>query len=503
MNSDEDGIRSVPKRITTAVHKKRRTTQDTTWGLMTLPPFAWKFIDTPVFQRLRYLNQTGMLDRVFPGATHNRFSHSLGTAFLAYKLLKTLMKNQPELEITEGELKTTILAALCHDLGHGPCSHAFDYFMKKISKKWTHERMSITLLQHLVTTENLEPLLEQEKIDLHMASEMILGSKDACPPGWKWIGPLPGREFLFDVVSNASSGMDVDKWDYLKRDGLYLKIGGSFTCERLLEHCRVIGIDSTLRLGWPSSEASNVMNMFIMRYDLHNRAYQHRVVRTIGRMCMEALYMMKDFAVGFEHKDGGKFAVTLADAHLHPDIYVKTTDWVVECALQGVLRDLSPEASALFARIHPRKLWDLAGQMPLPAGYVVSEADICTELETLSGVPREHFVVDLARINCGKGRYDPMRNIPFYEEQETECGEVVFRRVLKATDYMRPMYFQRRILRVFCRRPKDLPALEDAFERWTEVAGYGASKRTKRLKPAMDEPSSTTPAKRIVETDLT
>lgn len=63
---------------------------------------------------------------MFPTATHKRFEHCVGTAWLAYKIVKKLKKKQPELGITERDVKCLAIAGLCHDLGHGPYSHLFD-----------------------------------------------------------------------------------------------------------------------------------------------------------------------------------------------------------------------------------------------------------------------------------------------------------------------------------------------------------------------------------------
>ncbi len=411
------GKTAVPRRDQHPIKKRVRTVQDTAWGLTTFPAFVWAIIDTQEYNRLRDLRQTGMLHYVFPGSTHNRLSHSLGTASLAYALLQRLAKNQPELGITDAEIHTTVLAALCHDLGHGPCSHAFDHFMHMVDPAWCHEHQSVKMLQHIVAVNGLGAKLVEAGVDLHMACEMILGSKDAAPPDWEWHGPRAQREFLFDVVSNAMSGMDVDKWDYLRRDAIYLNIHGPpFVCDRLMEHCRVLRMQKGSHLAWPLSESSTVMNMFLARYDLHDRAYQQRPVRVIDRMAMQGLYMLKDYVIG---KDVDGAPVTLAEAYKHPAVYVKTTDWIVDMAIRGALVDIPAPALSLLQRIPRRRLWVCAGQITLPAAYTVKEEDFSAELVGfgMGAFSGADIVVDLSHINCGKGRFDPMNKVIFFEDE--------------------------------------------------------------------------------------
>ena len=95
-------------------------------GLMQLDGLFAEIVDTPQFQRLRDLKQLGSAYFIFPGASHNRFEHSLGVAQLSKIWANKFRTDQPELGCTERQVDLVGLAGLCHDLGHGPFSHVFD-----------------------------------------------------------------------------------------------------------------------------------------------------------------------------------------------------------------------------------------------------------------------------------------------------------------------------------------------------------------------------------------
>ena len=84
-------------------------------GFIPIQPHLLSIIDTQEFQRLRDLKQLGATHYVFPSATHTRFEHSIGVSFLARKLMTSLQKNQPSLNITERQIQLVEIAGLNHD----------------------------------------------------------------------------------------------------------------------------------------------------------------------------------------------------------------------------------------------------------------------------------------------------------------------------------------------------------------------------------------------------
>src|SRR3954467_3154882 len=94
--------------------------RDPLWNNIRVDDLALALIDTPAFQRLRYVRQLGLAFLVYPGATHSRFEHALGTYHRARRALG-LLEEQPEFASLERDECTLVrIAALLHDVGHYP-----------------------------------------------------------------------------------------------------------------------------------------------------------------------------------------------------------------------------------------------------------------------------------------------------------------------------------------------------------------------------------------------
>lgn len=141
---------------------KKRTVKDNIYNYIELDNFFWQFIDTPEYQRMRDIKQLGTIFYVFPGAIHNRFSHSLGVGHLCQQVMTHFQdsrnfKHENGYTICDQDVNNVVLAGLMHDLGHGVYSHLFDrqvvpklFQRKGLKCNWEHEDASAMMLDYLV-----------------------------------------------------------------------------------------------------------------------------------------------------------------------------------------------------------------------------------------------------------------------------------------------------------------------------------------------------------------
>ena len=103
---------------------------------------------------------------------------------------------------------------------------------------------------------------------------------------WRYRGRTEAKSFLYEIVANKISGLDVDKWDYLIRDASYFNIGRIFDPDRIMNYAKVIktGDNGRKHICIRDKEAEGIMEMFIDRARMHKNGYQHRVTKLIDAM---------------------------------------------------------------------------------------------------------------------------------------------------------------------------------------------------------------------------
>uniref|UniRef100_A0A4W6F6B2 HD domain-containing protein n=1 Tax=Lates calcarifer TaxID=8187 RepID=A0A4W6F6B2_LATCA len=279
-------------------------------------PLLVRIIDTPQFQRLRNIKQLGGAYYVYPGASHNRFEHSIGVAYLAGEFAQALRTRQPELDITDRDVLCVKIAGLCHDLGHGPFSHLFDgMFIPKArpGENWRHEQASVEIFDHLVNDNNLRPVMEEHQLvlpqDLNFIKEMIGGSLG--PNEWPYEGRGQDKSFLYEIVANKRNGIDVDKFDYFARDCHHLGIRNNFDHQRFFLFARVCEAGGLKQICSRDKEVHNLYDMFHARSCLYRKAYQHPVNKIIEHMIADA-FLKADKHIQIEGSEGNMYNLSTA-----------------------------------------------------------------------------------------------------------------------------------------------------------------------------------------------
>src|SRR4051812_22477759 len=235
-----------------------------------LDALLFQLIAAPEFQRLRRIRQLGMTSLVYPGADHSRYSHSLGVMETARKILEQLSRN---FKIDEAGRVTCVVAALLHDLGHGPFSHVFE---------------RVSGIHH-------ETITHRVILDPDSGVNRILREHDAAMPQRivDFLECRPTRTFFCDIIS---SQLDADRFDYLLRDNLMTGSRyGSYDLEWVL-HALTID-ESADRLAVHPKGISAVETYLQARFNMYRNVYFHKVVRSAEGMVKLALQRAKRLAV--------------------------------------------------------------------------------------------------------------------------------------------------------------------------------------------------------------
>lgn len=240
---------------------KLKIINDPVHGFIKIPhEILFDVIEHPYFQRLRRISQTGLLNLIFPGATHTRFHHALGAMHLMFTALETLKLKG--VEISKDEEKSALLAILLHDIGHGPFSHALE---NMLMDDWHHEKLSLLLMEKMNAEFNGE---------LKMAIEMFQGKYN--------------RKFFNQLIS---SQLDVDRLDYLKRDSFYTGVSeGNVNTQRIISMMNV----SADELVIDDKGIYSIENFLTARMFMYWQVYYHKTSALAEHLLVKILARAKN-----------------------------------------------------------------------------------------------------------------------------------------------------------------------------------------------------------------
>jgi len=236
-------------------------------------------IDTSVFQRLRRISQLGLAQNVFPGATHTRFAHALGAAFLASRVVAHLEERHGKDVIGDARLEV-IAAALLHDVGHGPFSHSFESVLTGFTLPAPipqHEEWTLAAIE-----------LEDSEIRRALTTNGLDIGKVASPFRKNFNeGDLP--KHLRQIVS---SQIDVDRMDYLVRDSHFAGVAlGRVDIYYLINCLTVVEHDGKLlsSLGVEEKGVKAYEGFALARQLMNRTVYYHKAVKVFEFMMEELL----------------------------------------------------------------------------------------------------------------------------------------------------------------------------------------------------------------------
>lgn len=459
---------------------RRKVFNDPVHGHIELHPPCIEIIDTPQFQRLRYLKQLGCVYFVYPGASHNRFEHSLGTCFLAGQLITALRQRQPELQIDDKDVLCVEIAALCHDLGHGPFSHVFEsrVIPEILEEKsgWSHEEVSVKMFDYMLAENGKVRRVFEEK---GLTADDVLSIKEMIGNNCETHERQQKKPFLYQIVSNKINGVDVDKWDYFIRDCYMLGVRNNFDHNRLIKFARVIETDKGPQICYRDKDVWNLYDMFHTRYTLHIRAYQHRAVRNVEALLSEALVEANSF-LSFTGRNGTK--KNMSEAVDDMTAYMKMTD---DSIFHNIRNNTFDDKSALKAKklldqIQNRELLKFVGQTQLTTEKKwpnTKETRLQIRTEVLAKVTDkerlndEEVFVDIVVLNYGKGACNPIDRIYFYMKSNPDA---TFRINKEQVSHMLPYVFEEQYIRLYTRdnNVDAIKALRDAFCKWCKDNTY-------------------------------
>jgi uncharacterized protein len=327
-----------------------------------LDQLAWGLLDTPEFQRLRRIKQLGPADFVFPSATHTRFAHCVGVFHTARQLIQIIEREIPEEVDEESHKRRTevaVLAALLHDLGHGPLSHAFESAQAARERKKKHEIWSAEIVRG--ANGEIRRLLEAYRSGLSDEIAKLLESDDP--------------EDIYHAV--VSSSFDADRLDYLQRDRLMTGThAGAIDFVWLMEHVRVhkISIDAPDAEDGSANSATEIPTFcldakalpaaeqfLLSRYALHQQVYFHKVKCCVERMFAELLKLIAD------RSSRGRAPSQTGLPKNHPLLrffkseslkdYLALDDTVLWGALDAMSQADDPAIAQLAVRLRDRRLY--------------------------------------------------------------------------------------------------------------------------------------------------
>lgn len=289
----------------------------------------WDLIGAREFQRLRRIKQLGTTYLVFHGAEHSRFHHSLGVYEVVRRIIDDIFAGRPEWD--ESERLVVLCAALLHDLGHGPFSHAFENVFKLDHEKFTQDILTGDTEINAILR-RVSPQFPQNVSDV--------------------IGKTYANK---QAVSLISSQIDADRMDYLQRDAYFTGVSyGHFDMERILRVMRPREDQVVIK----HSGMHAVEDYIMSRYQMYWQVYFHPVSRSAEVILTKALHRAKELSLtNYEFDFEPRHFKTFFDRTFTLEDYLALDENIVMTYFQAWMSEKDEILSDLCDRFINRRLF--------------------------------------------------------------------------------------------------------------------------------------------------
>jgi len=339
---------------------------------ITVTPLEQEIINAEIFRRLKEIKQLGLAYLIYPNASHSRFEHSLGTMHLAGKAAKSL-------GLSEEDAQYFRLAALLHDVGHGPFSHAFEEYLKERKTIRGHE----DLTEWVILNSEIKDMIGDSGFDIKKIAELSVGKI--------------GDKKLSFLNSLILSVIDVDQMDFLVRDAYYTESRcGEIDVNELTSSVKKV---NQSKVAWGYQCLSSLKAFFQCKKDMYMSVYYSKKVRAIDIM-IKAMLKFSDKEndwCGFEEIEDFKL---LTDPYVLSKIqaisHLRPVNAEMGIAVR-LYKDLLKKnlLKNVFEKIH------FAHNLPCKDFIANAEEEILSELEGSLNVDRRLVFVDVLHFSPG------------------------------------------------------------------------------------------------------
>ena len=305
---------------------------------------AWRLLNTREFQRLRRIRQLGFSDLVYPGATHSRLAHAIGVYHTARQLIGVIRRRQDQPHDKE-RARVVLLAAMLHDIGHGPFSHVFEHAAKAAGLSKRHEDWGAEIVQGDTEVNH------------------VLREVDETLP--EYVGALLKEENPEDIYATiVSSQFDADRLDYLQRDRLMTGVQFAHLDRDWLLDCLEVG---SITIGeepvaapclYLNFKGVRVAEEYLeARFRLYTMVYMHKTTRAAEKMLEALLRTAAKDLRGDELARREPILQYFTSAKPSLDSYLSLDDAAVWTTLSALASSSHTQVSDLASRLRDRRLY--------------------------------------------------------------------------------------------------------------------------------------------------